>query len=106
MRHDSLYLTDIVEAADHLAAAESADAERASVGLLPPGKQPHRAFQRYIGIDYSGAQTPASSLMSLRHHPKCGRRQVPANTGPVAKLRSGRGNFSKSIGYHSTGLRS
>ena len=28
--------------------------------------EPLRAFQRYIGIDYSGAQTPGSSLKGLR----------------------------------------
>jgi hypothetical protein len=29
-------------------------------------KKPLRAFERYIGIDYSGAQTPTSSLKGLR----------------------------------------
>jgi hypothetical protein len=62
-------------------------------------------FQRYIGIDYSGAQTPTSSLKGLRVFMADGDvlpeeilpLPVLANTGPVAALPSGWLSESKKI---------
>jgi hypothetical protein len=48
-------------------------------------------FARYIGIDYSGAETPNASLKGLRVYlaegdmPPVGRRHRLANTGPDAE---------------------
>lgn len=39
------------------------------------------SFQRYIGIDYSGAQTPESSLKGLRIY-EAGRRSLPVEVEP------------------------
>ena len=55
------------------------------------------AFARYIGIDYSGAQTPTASLKGLRVYMAEGsrlrskfcRRHRPANTGPARASQNG-----------------
>lgn len=55
------------------------------------------AFQRYIGIDYSGAETPTSSLKGLRVYvadqdnlaEEVQPPQAPANTGRGAALPNG-----------------
>ncbi len=50
------------------------------------------AFERYIGIDYSGAQTPTSSLKPLRVY-AAGRSTAPQEVGPPPFCpRCGRGN--------------
>jgi len=63
------------------------------------------AFDRYIGIDYSGAQTPVSSLKGLRIYMsdryglllKCRRRPAHANTGHGEKLPNGWWNAFQKI---------
>ena len=63
-------------------------------------KMPERIkprFSRYIGIDYSGAETPDSSLKGLRVYEasresgpwKWSRRPARASTGPGAASRNG-----------------
>lgn len=42
---------------------------------------PNRTFQRYIGIDYSGAETPDSSLKGLRVY-EADHESEPAEVGP------------------------
>ena len=45
-----------------------------------------RAFTRYIGIDYSGAQTPTASLKGLRVDP-AGRDAPPIEVPPPPSLK-------------------
>ena len=50
-------------------------------------------FQRYIGIDYSGAKTPTASLNGLRVYLAEGNR-VPAEVPPPPKLLPAPGQYS------------
>jgi len=64
---------------------------------LPRRSRMNLAFERHIGIDYSGAETPKSSLKGLRvyaadrltPHRKSSRRRARANTGVAGALLSG-----------------
>jgi hypothetical protein len=49
-----------------------------------------RAFARYIGIDYSGAQTPSASLKGLRVY-LAGTDAPPIEVMPPPKRRSNAG---------------
>lgn len=44
----------------------------------------HPAFHRYIGIDYSGAETPDSSLKGLRVF-EASRESMPVEVEPLVR---------------------